>query len=162
VFTIIIKIVLLAFICIMSGCGQHTDFTEETLILRLNSDNGITTENEYSGWVTITVSGTGHISDTLQTDALYLIGENNQPIEGDTTTRWGILIDTYSLCCEVYQHPPFAWATNAYNLENRYSFEYYIGTSSRQITFSSGDDTTSDNYGELVVDVTTKPLFSGR
>jgi hypothetical protein len=158
----IIKPVLLLFICVMSGCMPQNDFIEESLMLHLNSDTGIITENEYSGWVSITVSGVGYISDTLQTDAIYLITENNQPIEDETTTKWGILIDTYSLCCEIYQHPPFAWSTNVYNPEHRYSFEYYVGTISRKITFSSGDNTIADNDGELVISVTTKPLFSGR
>jgi hypothetical protein len=158
----IIKSMLLLIFCIISGCKQHNDFAEEFLMLPLNSEVGVTTENEYSGWITISVAGTGYISSVLQTDAMYLITEDNQPIDDENTSKWGILIDNYSLCCEVYQSPPFARSTTAFNPAHRYSFEYYVGTSSRYVTFSSGDDSVSDNDGELAISVTTKPLFPGR
>lgn len=161
----IIKLMLLLSLCVVSGCNERNNFTyiEESLVLPLSSEVGVTTENEYSDWVSVSVTSVGYVSSILQTDAMYLIADNNQLIDDNTqTSKWGILIDNYSLCCEVYQSPPFAWSTTAYNPAHIYSFEYYVGTSPQRIIFSSGDDTFTDNRGNLGIYVTTKPLFTGR
>lgn len=139
---------------------------EEKLIAHFGyGPNAITTEQEYSGLVNITVTGIGQASATQYSDAFYILTDNSgRPIEPWHPTlpyNWVLWING--------QHaenfipgqivPP-------YRGDHTYSFE--INAPGGKLTFGVGDVGTGDNTGSYTITVRkgnatcSVPFFSQR
>jgi len=139
--------------------------SEETLIAQFAAGpNGVTSEREYSGRVTLTVSEIGQASSTQYSDAFYILTD----FDGTPIEPWHPL----------YYHNWVLWINGqhaeslipdqqvpSYSGDHIYKFE--IDAPGGNLTFGVGDILTYDNTGSYTISIDdpssrSVPFFSQR
>lgn len=137
----------------------------ETLIVHFaDGTNAVTSQHEYSGLVTITVSDIGQASGTQYSDAFYLLtdhyGNPIDPVHPTVYYNWVLWING--------QHAENlipGRQVPSYQGDHTYTFE--INAPGGYLTFGVGDVGTGDNTGSYTVNLNSSssdsvPFFSQR
>lgn len=120
----------------------------EKITLPVNTENAVLSARKYAATVTITVEGTGKISDTVYHTAFwkYQTGKLGQSF-------YGFQIDGSSPILRVFT--TFPSAIQGY--ENRYQFLYPVGETLRPISFQMVNGNPSDT-SEFLVEISIENL----
>jgi hypothetical protein len=139
-----------------------TSNSESLVVPFAGGIQAVTTGNEYSGSVTLTVTGIGQASGTAYTDAFYLLTDSaGNPVPPTIPNGWTLAING-NLAKELIpgQQVP------AYQSNHSYTFQ--IDAPGGRLTFGVHDTYTLDNTGSYSVIINngtsgcTVPFFSQR
>lgn len=134
--------------------GIHVQAATETVTAPFSSGpNGVTTNNSYTGPVSINVSGFGQASGTQCSDAFYIYtdfsnvqGACGNPITPVHNSAFGLCINNQPVDNYVATIPP-------YNSNHAYRFTISV-PNSQKLTFGVCDTFTSDNTGSFTINLT--------
>lgn len=135
------------------GCAStDTDvdsYVRETLTVFFKGGaSGVSTENHYSGYVTIIVQGTGQASNKQKSDAFYVFtdinGESIEPMRYDEFYNFTLWINGEPADTLVESMPP-------YNPDHVY--EFTIKAPGGRLVFAVGDVYVADNDGYYTIQI---------
>lgn len=112
------------------------------------TSSGVPTTNTYQGKVTITVSGTGEASQTMQSDAFYIFTD----INGNSVTPFHPYRDCYVL--DINGQPADHFTTLPfYNANQNHTYTFTINAPGGVLTFDECDGNRTDNFGSYTIQV---------
>lgn len=135
--------------CVSIEPTSTDSHVKETLTVSFKDGaTGVSTENHYSGLVTILVQGTGRAGSTARSDAFYVFtdnnGENIEPIHPKDFYNFTLWINGEPADTLVDPLPP-------YNADHVYQFT--IKAPGGRLVFAVGDVYVSDNEGYYTVQI---------
>jgi hypothetical protein len=135
--------------CVSIEPTSTSSYVRETLTVSFKDGaTGVSTENHYSGLVTIIVQGTGQAGGTARSDAFYVFtdnnGENIEPIHPKDFYNFTLWINGEPADTLVDPVPP-------YNADHVY--EFTIKAPGGRLVFAVGDVYVVDNDGYYTVQI---------
>jgi len=123
----------------------------ETLIAQfVDGPDGVTSQQEYSGLTTVTVSGIGRASNTEYSDAFYILTDSN----GNPTQPWHPTFPYNWMLWINGQHAEMLIPNQqipAYRGDHVYTFQ--INAPGGRLTFGVGDGYAVDNTGSYIIKI---------
>jgi hypothetical protein len=137
------------------------DQTNSEILIAQYTDGiyAVTSQNEYSGIVTLTVSGIGQASGTSYTDAFYLISDySGNPTIPTYPAGWVLTING-QLAKDLIPNQQIP----SYKSDHTYTFE--INAPGERLIFGVSDTYTVDNSGRYIIEINAQsrgqvPYFS--
>ncbi|MDQ2829659.1 MAG: hypothetical protein M3Y74_11485, partial [Chloroflexota bacterium] len=125
--------------------------TGETVVVPfVNGPSGVQTTQSYSGPITLTVSGVGHLAGCQFSDAFYLYADcNDNPY---TPPQHYTGRDNFGLQINLNQADTLVQPVPAYRPDHTYTFP--LTAPGGPLTLGGGDDGTYDNAGQYTVTIT--------
>lgn len=122
----------------------------ETLMVPYDKLEATTSIRQYSGLVTLEISGTGKAAGSSYSDAFYLYtDEKGSPYQIPLTEAFDLEIDGQRAIAAlgVRHNPPY------YSTQHRYTVTYDVGIRSRTIQFRISDSYVVDNTGSFQISI---------
>jgi len=137
----------------------QSNSTAENLNLPLNSADEFYSSNEYSGYVYLTISGSGQIASDVYIDAFYTFDSLGGLSAEKVRRNFGFEIDNKIADVLAVGNIPEYNSRHVYN-----GLSYYVGDTPRLISFRVADRDVSDNEGKLTISISTElpSQYSGR
>ncbi len=120
---------------------------QEVVQVPFTAAQGGATLQSYSGFITISVHGSGQAAGAVQNDAFYIFTDGaGSPVTPVASTAGTLKING---------QPPASWLSEIppYNAQHYYSFRYFAGNVPAPLQFATGDLFTGDNSGAFVLRV---------
>lgn len=156
-FIVIPLFLLCLYVTLFAPCSSLTNYNpymqeavEETLILPVNTES--LTTNQYSEWVTITISGQGQVDSDTTHSAFTTFN-----IDGSVNRFNGFTIDDQPLIGRGRVFELLA-PTPINPLIRQYRFMYYVGDEERRIKFLIDNGNPDDN-SSFIINLTSRDLL---
>jgi len=132
--------------CITEDIGNDSNIRETLTVYFKDGATGVSTENQYSGYVTIIVLGAGRASAAQMSDAFYVFtdfdGKSIDPMRYDEFYNFTLWINGEPADTMIDSIPPF-------NPDHVYQFT--INAPGGRLVFAVGDIYVDDNDGSYVI-----------